>query len=115
MTGTEKGRRSNSLYYDTFTTTRRTLCDMIANLESDLEESEAEADTLRTQVADASRTCAETLEIGKRWMARAARFESENAKLREFAIKTWELLTCNEPTFVWKNLQDEARELGVEI
>ena len=41
--------------------------------------------------------------------------EAENAKLREFAAETWELLTCNEPVFVWKELQEKARELGVEV
>ena len=41
--------------------------------------------------------------------------EAENAKLREFAAETWELLTCNEPVFVWKGLREKARELGVEV
>lgn len=41
--------------------------------------------------------------------------EAENAKLREFATETWELLTCNEPAFVWKGLQEKAHELGIEV
>lgn len=39
----------------------------------------------------------------------------ENAKLLKFAITAWELLTCNEPVFVWSGLQEKARELGIEV
>ena len=39
MNATERGRRSDALYYDNIS--RRDLCDMIANLESDLAESKA--------------------------------------------------------------------------
>lgn len=46
------------------------------NLEKMLEQAEAE----RKQGAE---RCAKTFEVGKRWMAKAARFESENTKLRE--------------------------------
>ena len=42
------------------------------------------------------------------------RLDAENDKLREFAAEAWELLTCNEPVFVWSGLQEKARELGVE-
>ena len=35
MTPTERGRRSDALYYDNVGMQRRRLCDMIANLESD--------------------------------------------------------------------------------
>lgn len=38
MTPTEKARRSDALYFDTKVTNRRALCDMIANLEGDMEE-----------------------------------------------------------------------------
>ena len=68
MTATERARRSDSLYYDTATTHRRALCDRIANLESDLKESKARN--------------AKTFEVGKRFMARAARLESENTELK---------------------------------
>lgn len=50
MTPTDKARRSDSLHYDHIG--RRTLCDMIANLESDLEESKAENDRLRERMRD---------------------------------------------------------------
>lgn len=52
MNATERARRSDSLYYDTQVTNRRALCDMIAHLESDLAESEAENAKLRELVAD---------------------------------------------------------------
>ena len=52
MNATERARRSDSLYYDTQVTNRRALCDMIANLESDLTESKAENAKLRELVAD---------------------------------------------------------------
>jgi len=51
MNATERARRSDSLYYDTQVTNRRALCDMIANLESDLTESKAEKAKLRELAA----------------------------------------------------------------
>lgn len=48
MNATEKGRRSDALYYDNVT--RRNLCDRIANLESDLTESKAKNAKLRELV-----------------------------------------------------------------
>lgn len=53
MNATERARRSDSLYYDTQVTNRRALCDMIANLESDLEDAKAENAKLRELVRDA--------------------------------------------------------------
>ena len=50
MNATERARRSDSLYYDTQVTNRRALCDMIANLESDLTESKADNAKLRELV-----------------------------------------------------------------
>ena len=38
MTPTDRARRSDALYYDTQNVARRSLCDMIAQRESDLEE-----------------------------------------------------------------------------
>lgn len=52
MNATERARRSDSLYYDTQVTNRRALCDMIANLESDLTESKAENAKLRELAQD---------------------------------------------------------------
>ena len=50
MNATERGRRSDALYYDNIS--RRELCDMIAHLESDLAESKAENNKLRELVRD---------------------------------------------------------------
>lgn len=74
--------------------------------------------------------CAKTLEVGTRWMAKAARFESENTKLRELCRRYGEYISqdrcegcvykmrCNNG---WMNecwqlgeIRDLARELGVE-
>ena len=46
MTATERAKRSDALYYETVSVTRRVLCDMIANREADLED-------LRSLVRDA--------------------------------------------------------------
>ena len=46
MTATERAKRSDSLYYETVSVTRRVLCDMIANREGDI-------DDLRNLVRDA--------------------------------------------------------------
>lgn len=46
MTATERAKRSDALYYETVSVTRRVLCDMIANREADI-------DDLRNLVRDA--------------------------------------------------------------
>lgn len=51
MNATERARRSDALYYDNIS--RRGLCDRIANLESDLEDSKAKNAKLRELVRDA--------------------------------------------------------------
>lgn len=75
--------------------------DTIWELRESVHRERAEADRLREQGA---RLFDKTLEMG-----------TENAKLREFATETWELLTCNEPNFVWSGLQEKACELGIEV
>lgn len=50
MNATERARRSDALYYDNIS--RRELCDRIANLESDLEDSKAENAKLRELIDD---------------------------------------------------------------
>lgn len=52
MTATERAKRSDALYYETVSVTRRVLCDMIANREADLEDARAENDRLRELVRD---------------------------------------------------------------
>lgn len=56
----------------------------------------AENAKLYTQLADVTESmgrveerCAKTFEVGKRWMAKAARFEAENAKLRKLVADMW--------------------------
>lgn len=53
MTATERAKRSDALYYETFSVTRRVLCDMIANREADLEDAQAENAKLRELATDA--------------------------------------------------------------
>lgn len=38
MTPTERAKRSDALYYETVSVTRRVLCDMIANREADIDD-----------------------------------------------------------------------------
>lgn len=52
MTATERAKRSDSLYYETVSVTRRVLCDMIANREADLEDARADNAKLRELVED---------------------------------------------------------------
>lgn len=86
-----------------------------ANLEKMLEQAEAE----RKQSAE---RCAKTLEVGTRWMAKAARFESENTKLRELVADAWGYIshpanatwTHEKRKEVRHSLSDRMRELGVE-
>lgn len=49
MTATERAKRSDALYYETVSVTRRVLCDMIANREADLEDAKAESAKLREE------------------------------------------------------------------
>lgn len=43
-----------------------------------------------------------------------ATLKDKNAKLRKFATLAWQVLTRNEPLFVWQGMVDDARELGLE-
>ena len=56
--------------------------DTIWQLRDDLQRANAENAKLRERSA-------KTLEVGTRWMAKAARFESENTKLRELVADMW--------------------------
>lgn len=66
MTPTEKAKRADALYYATESTNRRSLCEMIANREADLEDARESVNRLMTQRDE-----------------RLARAEADNAKLRE--------------------------------
>ena len=98
MTPTQIARRSDALYADgTCGMTRRVLCDMVAQRESDLEDARAENAKLRQHLADV------TVSIG--------RVEERCAKLRE-------LLDYVTP-IAWyaasERERDRMRKLGVEV
>lgn len=84
----------------------REAADTITELRDDLQWANAENDRLRSELESAGVAA---------YLYGRSDLEAENAKLREFATETWELLTCNEPIFVWKGLREKARELGVEV
>ena len=118
MNATEKGRRSDALYYDNVT--RRNLCDRIANLESDLTESKAENDKLRERIHE--------LEMeGSDHFYRTAyaedanrTLEAENAKLRELVADMWNegMCECDERGACAEceyHYTDRMRELGIEV
>lgn len=45
----------------------------------------------------------------------ARQIMGENAKLRDFARSAWQVLTHNEPLWVWKDMETDAHELGIEV
>lgn len=73
---------------------------------------EAENAKLRERIGELEELTDDERYIPQEWYAQ---LKAENAKLCEFATETWELLTCNEPVFVWKGLQELARNLGIEV
>ena len=105
MNATERGRRSDALYYDNIS--RRELCDMIAHLESVLAESKAENAKLREQMERLVTLLRVDCDIDASWDGlrrfwsigltedgclmrdRACKAEAENAKLRELVRDAW--------------------------
>lgn len=67
MTATERAKRSDALYYETVSVTRRVLCDMIANRESDI-------DDLRNLVRDALACVRESSRGSRRTRRRTATY-----------------------------------------
>ena len=135
MNATERGRRSDALYYDNIS--RRDLCDMIANLESDLAESKAENAKLNAQLERLVTLLRVDCDIDASWDGlrrfwsigltedgclmrdRACKAEAENAKLRELVKHLYECARHN--TCAVCEYADDAcdfdydmRELGVE-
>lgn len=100
----------------------RDAADTIWQLRDDLQRVNAENAKLREQCADMDERHAKTFEVGKRWMAKAARFESENTKLRELVVDAWGYIshpanatwTHEKRKEVRHSLSDRMRELGVE-
>lgn len=119
MTPTERAKRSDALYYETVSVTRRVLCDMIANREADLEDAKAESEHMRLKA----------LAVAGELQEESERLKADNAKLRELCAG---LLTGYECGYgelckgcTWDGLGDsktfsclprvKARELGVEV
>lgn len=112
-------------------TTIEQLADEIYALHCDIGRLEQENATLRQQLEDMTASMgrvkelhAKTFEVGKRWMAKAARFESENTKLRELLADT--LMQprdyCKKYGIEYESwdsanahLDARMRELGVEV
>jgi len=112
MTATEIARRSDALYADgTRGMTRRVLCDMVAQRESDLEDARAENANLRERI-DAAH------------MSRLLT-ENENESLRELVRIAGTYCVnglCGKddgcPLYLGKPycaLHDRMRELGIEV
>ncbi len=95
MTPTEKARRSDALYYETVSVTRRVLCDAIANRESDLEDARAENAKLR-ELVRILKNCAD--ECG----------DCDTCPINDGSgvLNPW--LGCD-------SLRDRMRDLGVEV
>lgn len=101
VTPTEKAKRSEALYYDNHNITRRTLCDRVVNLESDMEEIKAENAKLVKVLHEVEReavhaykclqkdcetiTGSSSHHFDKWWHAECQndRLKAENVKLRE--------------------------------
>jgi len=113
MTATERAKRSDSLYYETVSVTRRVLCDMIANREADLEDAKAESEHMRLKA----------LAVMGELQEESERLNAENAKLRElvrwaamiltgiFPYVDYSRCTALEAVAAWKV---EASEHGIE-
>lgn len=116
MTPTERAKRSDALYYETVSVTRRVLCDMIANREADLEDARAESEHMRLKA----------LAVAGELQEENERLKAENAKLRELVrlmvrrqapISPCKNIPCGECPVKDECDQEDAlmRELGVEM
>lgn len=113
MTPTERAKRSDALYYETVSVTRRVLCDMIANREADLEDARAENEEL----------WASNERMGLKYMAAMGelgeeneQLKAENAKLRELCADLYaEMITYSKaPNYNASVWAPKLRELGAE-
>ncbi len=95
MTATERARRSDALYYGGGP--KRYLCDRIANVESDLEDAEAENARLRERITTQKQTIQAYRDESREWREVAERAQAENAKLRELVrkVENYERMGCN--------------------
>ena len=135
MTPTQIARRSDALYADgTCGMTRRVLCDMVAQRESDLEDAMAENDRLwkyvtKLETANLDVTARLTDYIGQYDPTDAfvAEVKAENAKLREL-VKDFDKCLTEAVRLAYiqghatiydgtllDSLHPRMRELGVEV
>lgn len=106
MTPTERAKRSDALYYETVSVTRRVLCDMIANREADLEDARADNAKMREEF--------NKMDVWHSKELTAAM--AENAKLRECLQDLAEHIREDDGfglDYGW--MLDRMRELGVEV
>lgn len=130
MTPTQIARRSDALYADgTCGMTRRVLCDMVAQRESDLEDARAESAKLRSQCADLVDERERLFRANVEKNGEILRLAGENTKLREL-VRDYDRCTmhadCSMCEYDGKLSThcpfspcfpdtDELRELGVEV
>lgn len=106
MNATERARRSDALYYDNIS--RRELCDRIANLESDLEDSKAKNAKLRELVRDAWGNGHPDKSCGDCEMMEECHAAMEEA--RKSGNGRW-----NTRCLFESRIEDRMRELGIEL
>ena len=144
MTATDRGRRSDALYYDNVGMQRRRLCDMVANLESDNAELREQMDGLASSLRndwqiEASwdglrrvwyvgwtdehvESCAECAkELGAYADSLCDPLKAENAKLRELvrqqliALKVCNSFACMPTDTRLARYIEQANKLGIEV
>lgn len=106
MTATDRGRRSDALYYDNVGMQRRRLCDMVANLESDNAELREERDMYRDLVGMMDHPDLN------------AQLQAENDKLRELIRDMYTPPVDMSLKGLHERNEDHlrrARELGIEV
>lgn len=119
MTPTQIARRSDALYADgTCGMTRRVLCDMVAQRESDIEDARAENAKLRDERDGWKKLCVDQEVMRFR---REETLDNENTKLRELARAAWKCIhtgaSCSDCRLIAGGctLQSTMRELGIEV
>lgn len=104
MTATERAKRSDALYYETVSVTRRVLCDMVVHREADLEDARAENAKLR--------------ELAERtWKSAERLCQAFDGPCRDDGMTIDKPCPMGErdEECVYGQLQRELRECGVEV
>ena len=76
---------------------------------------ERRIDELCAEVEAEKQRNAKLFEAAEKWMAKAAHFEAENAKLRELLSSYWKAVHCPVTPTVPRDYLAEMRELGIEV